>query len=77
MTHFRTEASIAGPLDPPRRHPGSSEQLFLQIRARTERERAHAARDECARRIHLELAHLYELRLQREEVAAVERPIAT
>lgn len=43
-----------------------SDREFYQTRARDERERALAARSECARRVHLELAHLYDQRLEQD-----------
>lgn len=45
-----------------------ADRAFFETRARNERERSLAAQDDCARRVHLELARLYELRLGRERL---------
>lgn len=43
-----------------------SDHDFYRARARDEREQALAAGSECARRVHLELAHLYDQRLKQD-----------
>lgn len=45
-----------------------SDRVFFQARARDERERARATQNACARRVHLELARLYQDRLTREHL---------